>query len=176
MNSIRILLYESESTMIKHNIWFYNYGEISYTAMSPVRVVSEPLPEPRRDTRLQSSDDFRLINVIVGEAREVELPDGLQPELWIKYNLKFHHLWCDHKKANELPINYQIELIHFDEYRRKACVKLLCTNLRSDFRKSLKAQLLNWLDNPNAREYDSPFSFKQWDNLTYYELPSWKRY
>lgn len=46
----------------------------------------------------------------------------------------------------------------------KAILKLLKSNLRSQFRMSLRERLVSWLQD-NAPAYQSPFSHKQWEYL-----------
>lgn len=51
-------------------------------------------------------------------------------------------------------------------------IKLLRSNLRSAFRKSLKDQILKWVNDP-APKFNSPLSSKQW---SYIPAPKFNRY
>jgi len=51
-------------------------------------------------------------------------------------------------------------------------VKLLRSNLRSAFRKSLKDQILKWVNDP-APKFNSPLSSRQWDFVS---TPVFRRY
>lgn len=150
------------------NIWFHNYGEVSYTSMSPVREWHEGDPIEKYDTRLLSSDDFGLTTVKVSEVRQVELPDDLSIDGYCQEHFSFDRLWA-HAGMKEMPIEWQWKLIAKVNIgpARTACVKLLTTNLKSSFRISLKEQLIKWLNNES--KHAQPFSPNQWACLTRYE-------
>ena len=62
-------------------------------------------------------------------------------------------------RKNDLKVGQVKRIASMNDYMFEGCMKLLTSNLRSDFRKSLKTQLIEWLTGEN--EYDSPFSPRQ---------------
>lgn len=63
-------------------------------------------------------------------------------------------------RKNEVSVNSIKKLRSvYDHETFEACAKLLKSKLRSEFRKSLKAQLISWLN--GERDYPAPFSYKQ---------------
>lgn len=149
--------------MKTHKIYFYNFGANSYTAMTP----SYPARENDGDTfenRCYSSDDNQLINVKVGEVREVSLPDDLPAKDYCRDWFNFESLWSN-PLAKGLPVSWQYKInSKFTGEQINLCVHILTGNLRSTFRMSLKSQLIKWLEGESV--YSSPFSPKQWESLT----------
>ena len=65
-------------------------------------------------------------------------------------------------KCGEISDSWIKKLMYMSREERTACIGLLkVKNFRSEFRKSLRGQLENWLNEDTPR-YPSPFSGKQW--------------
>jgi hypothetical protein len=98
------------------------------------------------------------------EVHEIELPEWLSTEEYCTSYLKWKYFWG--LGANpEWPETWQRLLTRkgLSTADRLACIQLLKTKkFRSEFRKGLHAQLVNWL---NEERYPYPFSPKQWDKL-----------
>lgn len=62
-------------------------------------------------------------------------------------------------RKNDLKVSQVKKVASLNDYMFEGCMKLLTSNLRSDFRKSLKTQLIGWLNGES--EYSSPFSPRQ---------------
>ena len=129
------------------------------------------LEETKRGIR--SFDDFAPATYKKWQIREVEVPDCLEFYEYERHYLDVMSVLSSHKGAAELansnPVAFRwlaLELGASNEQR--AATKLLCADLRSSFKRSLKDQVLRWLEEENPR-YDSPLSRKQWGALLKYE-------
>lgn len=150
-----------------HQILLKQTGEISYTPRDPVALYKEGMVDLGETTTcILSSSDWRPVEVALWEVREVTLPSWLDPTEWLRNTTSWKWAWgCD---ADELPETWQRALAYgnFNCAERLACAKLLKTKtFRSEFRASLRRQLVSWIEHPEDREYDSPFSPRQWDCL-----------
>jgi hypothetical protein len=118
---------------------------------------------------LNSGDD-RLVATQKYGTVEKELPAWLSPEEWLRRRTAWKWAWgcgCDMSwpEAWQRYLAYDCGVTA----RRLAVVKLLKTKrFRSEFRQSLRDRLDEWLAS-DEKEYDSPFSPKQWECLTRYE-------
>lgn len=156
--------------LVTHQILFEHRGEVSYTQPDPARPYTPGEVDLEEEKQaLYSSDDWRLTKVKRWQVREVELPAWLSPQeycrdITLQVRLKF--LW-GFGADPDWPEAWQRALAFFGETERLACVKLLKTKtFRSEFRASLRRQLVAWLEaDPEARQYDSPFSRRQWEAL-----------
>lgn len=83
-----------------------------------------------------------------------------------KRNEKAVFLWKQHSEDYVLCKKIGCSINKIRKLRTfqngEAAIKLLTSNLRSDFRKNLKKQLVNWLVS-KENIYNSPFSPRQWD-------------
>ena len=155
--------------MKQHTLLYAHMGEISYTPMSPVAVYEEGMVDlEETKSALYSSDDFRLTTVKKYDTGAVWLPDWMEPEEYLNNMTSWKWAWG--MGANpEWPAIWQRSIAYDIEEEAKILVviKLLKTkNFRSSFRQSLRNKLEDWLNTPREeREYDSPFSYKQWDAL-----------
>lgn len=150
-----------------HKILCKQTGEISYTPKSPVAVYEEGSVDLNETTTcIWSSDDWRLVSVNLWEVKNVTLPSWLSPGEWLQNTTSWKWAWgCG---ADGLPETWQRSLAYdnFDCAERLACAKLLKTKtFRSEFRASLRRQLVAWIEHPEDRKFGSPFSPKQWDCL-----------
>jgi len=62
-------------------------------------------------------------------------------------------------RKNDLKVSRVMKLTSFSDRMYEGCMKLLTSDLRSEFRKSLKGQLIKWLNGESP--YKSPFSGRQ---------------
>ncbi len=156
-----------------HKILFEHLGEYSYTEKQPVAVWREGMVDLDEETThtIFSSDDWRPCSVTRYEVREVELPDWLLPERYLAHcsDVRWERIWAI-LDVKSWPQSWQEFLFRADEFKRNAAVNLLkVKSFRSEFRKSLRAQLEAWLDTPEEeRKYASPFSQRQWQCLLKY--------
>ena len=113
-------------------------------------------------TQCLSHDNDMLVDARRYEVKTVTLPTWLSFEEWKANRIAWDFLWAD-ARTMELEEGFQRGLLHFQGSLRFACVTLLSTkNFRSDFRSSLRNQLVNWMTTPaTERVYASPFSPKQ---------------
>ena len=115
-------------------------------------------------------DDDRPVRVKRWEVREVELPEWLDPEEWLEHIVSWHWIWSV-EGVKEFPEPWQRALLavlkEHGTVSMVACAELLTTkNFRSPFRASLRDQLVKWAETPpEERQYESPFSRRQWECL-----------
>jgi hypothetical protein len=155
--------------LVTRKILFKQLGENSTTPRDPVGVVTD---ESKVDleattTCCLSFDDNRLVPKKLYSIGEVTLPDWLDPEEWLHDQTAWKWLWGLGADPN-WPEAWQRGLLRLgSSANRLAAIKLLrVKKFRSEFRKSLRGQLETWLETPREdRQYDSPFSFRQWDCL-----------
>lgn len=164
--------------MVKHQILFVHEGINSGTAKTPRYVVTavegntatlangQTVDLTEQKTCCLYHDDDRPVNVDYYAVGEVELPEWLSAEEWLRDTTKWKYVWgFDVPKT--WPEAWQRGVAGFGQADKLACVKLLNTkSFRSDFRRSLRDRLVEWLETPaGERRYDSPFSDRQWDCL-----------
>lgn len=150
-----------------HKILCKHTGEISYTPKDPVAVYEEGSVDLEETTTcIWSSDDWRHVSVNLWEVREITLPSWLSAGEWLASTTAWKWAWgCG---ADGLPETWQRALAYggFSCAERMACAKLLKTkSFRSEFRASLRCQLVAWIEHPEDRKFNSPFSPRQWDKL-----------
>lgn len=154
------------TTMKTHQILCRHTGEYSHTAKDPVAVWAGQVDLSEKHQCILNSGDWRPVTVDLWEVREVELPDWLTPEEWIRDRVAWKYTWGLGVDP-EWPEAWQRALKGLDSAETLACVKLLkVKKFRSDFRASLREQLERWIEaSPDERKYDSPFSYRQWNAL-----------
>jgi hypothetical protein len=112
-------------------------------------------------------DDDMLVKAKVYETRQVNLPDWMSLDEWLKTNIAWSFLWIQigSEMANTLPESWQRTFLMWNDSKVLSCVKLLNTKtFRSELRRSLCEQLKTWLDTPKElRKFESPFSSRQWE-------------
>ena len=170
--------------MARHQIVFIQRGENSTTPRDPFAVLlyQEGTKLVVRDGRIGhetsvdlnetvtvcfSSDNDLLVKKNRFEVLEIEIPDWMTPDEWIRDSVGWKYTW-EAGVDPKWPEEWQRGLHRFRETsKRMACVQLLTTkNFRSDFRRSLRDQLVDWLETAvEFRQYDEPFSRKQWAAL-----------
>ncbi len=108
-------------------------------------------------------DNDMLVQKELWSIREVQLPDWLSGEEYLRMEIRFKYLWgfgC----SMETPEKIQRFLLDIsDEALRLGYIKLLSTkNFKSPVRESLYNQVMAWIDtNPEDRKYGKPLSWKQ---------------
>lgn len=145
-------------------------GANSYSRHSPVAVWRGQVDLGEKTWACLSFDDDRLVEVPRWSLREVELPDWLDPEEYLRFRFAWEWLW-GFGVERDWPEPWQRSLLAVKardgEAALLACIELLTTrSFRSAFRASLHDQLVAWLETPEEdRRYDSPFSRRQWEAL-----------
>lgn len=141
-------------------------GENATTPADPQRVFNPATDAAlleERGTFCVSFDNDMLVDAPLYETHTVELPAWLPPEEWVRSCVRWKYLWAVVPK--DAPEAWQRGLMRLSRtVERMVCWELLRTqSFRSDFRRSLRDQLVAWLD--GASEYGSPFSARQWERL-----------
>ena len=143
------------------------YNENATTPMDPVCEWKEGMVDLTATDKFCAASDWDLlVECNLHELRKVTLPDWLPVSEWVEYRTKWKWVWgCGVKQ--DWPEQWQREISKFNGVLPKViAAKLLSTKkFRSAFRQSLRDQLVEWIENPEKREYDSPFSIKQWKVL-----------
>ena len=156
--------------MKKVKIVYRHTGEISYTEKSPYCLLPEftgSLEETKQCC--YSSDDFRLVPVKLYEVSEIELPNWIDPEFYIREPVKYKYFkyFCDRFNVDIDQFNQQniLDFWNMSSSEKIAAFKLLkVKKFRSSFRASLRQQLDKWLSDAN-RKFSSPFSRNQWNAI-----------
>jgi len=115
-------------------------------------------------------DDFRLVTVDRFKVAEIVLPRWLSFDEYQRNTVDWKYTWGMGVDPS-WPESWQRGLQHVSAKRRYSVAKLLrVKRFRSSFRRSLRDQIVAWLETPaSQRQYDSPLSWKQWDCLTRYD-------
>jgi len=157
--------------MKTYPILYRHMGEVSYTPRRPVAVFEGQVDLTEQKEAILSSDDFRPIKVNRYEVKAIELPDWLDPQEWLRDPLAWEAaLSLAEPDWPESWVRLLVDL-HPEPKKRSAAAKLLKTkNFRSEFRQSLRNQIVAWIETPpDEREYKSPLSYRQWNAITRYE-------
>jgi hypothetical protein len=124
------------------------------------------------DFRCIASDDNGQIMVQVAWVKEIDL-HGIQPQTYLRENFFFDRVFIVNEKIDfslwsEVMIMnlYQIKKIGID-YALKM-IELLGYTGKSEFRKSLQSQVLNWISEENHK-YNQPLSWNQYSALTKFD-------
>lgn len=141
-------------------VLFEHRGENSDTAYSPVREMApeETVPVEARTCCLYY-DDNQLVTINRFKELNLTLPSWLTVEEFASHPSQWTFMWAMgvEKTWSE---EWQRRLVRLNSESQYAYAKLLKTkSFRSEFRKSLRAQLETWLNGSGA--YASPFSPKQ---------------
>lgn len=127
--------------------------------------VSVDLNAGHMTTRFYAYDDDRTYETFVKTYKlvEVEVPAMLNME-FVRENISLMIGTYMQDIFANVPVEILNQFVGTGVYGSSLenCLKLLTSNLRSEFRISLRNQLLNWLNDGNMQ---SPFSAKQWDCL-----------
>ena len=155
--------------MKSHLILFKHTGECAVTAKTVCDLWRGQVNLDEKKSCIWSNDDWRQGSEPLWAVGEVELPDWMDAErycdsVWLQVAWKwFIGLGGDETFGKD----WFYSLSKLTEIERLVCIKLLKTkNFRSEFRKKLAVQLVEWLDtDPEQRKYDKPFSPKQLECL-----------
>ena len=149
--------------MITHTVLFEHMGSNSTTPHTPIGAYLEGSVDLTKIvSRCINSDFDMLCDVLLYEVHTVELPEWLSLEEWIQGRTGWTWLWACNKLPKGTPEVIQRNLLTLKGSYRHALVKLITTDLRSEFRKSLKGQAMVWLtQEPRTQKFQSPLSPKQ---------------
>ena len=140
-------------------------GEFYYTPKSIIAVYDpENAPDMNQTVLCCSFDDwYHFTEVPLYGTVEIELPDWLEPKMYLAWETNFNRLW-NNGISKDAPQEVQEALLKLSEFEIETCAILLNTRtFRSAFRQSLRDQLVSWINTPKEnRKYESPFSNKQW--------------
>ncbi len=125
-------------------------------------------------------DDNRLVTVSKYRVIDVTLPDWLPFEIYKADQFAWQLVFAAVKYRKGFNIDTDITFKVADFLRsckshalRVGLADLLFCNLRSDFRKDLRRQVLEWLAvSPDARKYSFPLSDRQLQSILPYEKRS----
>ena len=105
-------------------------------------------------------DDQKFTSIPRYKVLDIEIPIWMTFDEWAKEEYISLRSLIRDGLPKDTPKHYYRKIKKLKGFGKYSAVKLLSPRLRSDFRKSLKEQLIKWLDGEN--DYDSPFSDKQW--------------
>lgn len=151
-------------------VLFESRGELASTPYSPVAEWTGQVDLDETVTRLVNSDFWMPVEVKRYKVLDVTLPDWLSVAEYLRDEIGWNYAWraygVDPGWSEAWQRGLKSMRTHYGEAGIYAATKLLSTNLRSEFRKSLRDHLVKWLDTPaDERAYDSPFSKRQWSAL-----------
>jgi hypothetical protein len=140
-------------------------GEYSGTPHTIAKVYEEgSVNLEEKVMRLCNSDFWIEVPVNKYAVCTIELPDWMSEEEYIRNWVDWKYVWgrgC----SKEWPEKWQRFFCQVSAEKCLAMVKLLkVKKFKSEFRKSLRIQLEEWL-NSEERKYPMPFSPKQWSTL-----------
>jgi hypothetical protein len=141
-----------------------HFGENSTTSKSIVSVY-DPLNPPSLEEMkwcCLSYDNDMMVQVHLYGIKEVELPDWMNPEEFVysTTNINYYWLW-GFGADKDWPESWQKGLMAIpSQLERYVAIKLLKTkSFRSEFRKSIRDKVVEWLES-SERKYASPFTQK----------------
>jgi hypothetical protein len=136
------------------------YGEYVYTARDIFEVYTGQDYDTEADAGcIRGYDSWQHAPKNLYAVQEIEIPEWMTPEDYIaqEHNWKWYTKIGGTEDLGKQAFEKITRITN--GALRLACIKLLKTKkFRSDFRKSLKSQLLTWIENG---EYALPFSWKQ---------------
>jgi hypothetical protein len=155
--------------LVSHRVLFVKDGENWTTPASPIRAYSDADEAllSVKDTFCVSFDNDMLVQGNKYEVHEVVLPAFLSVKEWLSAATEWKYTWGAGVDPT-WPEAWQRGISALGSFEDKlACAKLLTTkSFRSEFRKSIRDQLVAWLETPaESRKYKNPFSPRQWDKL-----------
>lgn len=146
-------------------VLFSQLGENSTTPMEPVAPWRGQADLTAMVTCCVSSDFDMLVSVPAHEVRAVELPSWLSAAEWCANSVAWKYVWGAGVDPT-WPEAWQRGLARLSFVERHAAAALLrVKNFRSEFRLSLRNQLVTWLEAPVAERRRSPLSERQWECL-----------
>jgi len=154
----------SENLFATHQVIFRAHGENASTPRSPMGVYVEGEVNLDETVTIPCAD--RLVEKKVYEVLPVTLPAWLSVEEWVENASSWHFAWS----AGVMPSwseHWQRSLftLPFEELYA-LCWGCMRTNPRGDFKKSIKAQIEEWLNQKDEeRRYPNHLSVRQMDAL-----------
>lgn len=150
-------------------VLFQKTGENVTTAPDPIRAFVDGVDDDLlaiKESYCVSFDNDMLVKANKYEVHEVTLPSWLSVESWISNLTDWKYTWGSGVDPTWSEA-WQRGFRTMDVAERMAASTLLRTkNFRSPFRKSLRDQIVAWLETPgDDRKYRSPLSRNQWDAL-----------
>jgi hypothetical protein len=163
----------------QYKVLFEHTGEYSFTAKVPVAEWNGQVNLSEHADAILSENDWRKVKVDRWAVHEVALPEWLSLDEWLRHRIAWRYTWQFGVPVT-WPERWQRGIAYgsFTDLEKTAIIKLLSVkNFRSNFRRSLRDQLVEWLEtDAEDREYPDPFSPKQWAALTkYYKGEAGKR-
>jgi hypothetical protein len=125
-------------------------------------------------TFLQGPDDFAQYTAPRFVVKRVVLPDWMEPAEWCRAEVEWRYLWA--VVPAEWPEQWQRALMLVNERAGMptllAITELLKTKeFRSPFRKSLRDQIVEWMETPEEdRKYRLPLSQRQINSILSYAI------
>jgi hypothetical protein len=149
-----------------HQIVFINDGENAGTVAPVVPLDKFTGDLGAKVRRCLSFDNDMLVEINLYSVVNVTLPEWLPAWDWINTNIAYGYMW-NRGVDPSWPESWQKGLLNLPAGLQVACAKLLRTKkFRSEFRLSLRNQLVGWLETPpEERLYSSPFSARQAQTL-----------
>ena len=148
------------------------HNENATTAMDPMAPWSGQVDLEATGTFCASFDWDMLVPAKLYEVREITLPSWMSAEEYTTGWIEWKYVWGAGVDMS-WPEAWQRGLAGLSFADRAAACKLLRTKkFRSSFRKSLRDQIVSWLETPaDQRRYESPLSARQWAAIS---LPTWQ--
>lgn len=153
--------------MAKHQILFSRKNnENATTALDPVAPWANQVDLNETGTFCASADWDMLVTEKLYQVREIDLPDWMSADEWCRSYIEWKYVWASGVER-EWPQTWQRGLAKLSFADRFSACKLLRTkNFKSAFRKSLRDQIVAWLEAPaEARKFASPLSERQWSAI-----------
>jgi hypothetical protein len=157
------------STLTTIRVLFQKTGENVTTAADPIRAFVDGADDHLlsiKESYCMSYDNDMLVTANKYEVHEVTLPSWLSVQSWADNVTAWKYLWGAGVDPTWCEA-WQRGLRGLDMAECMAAATLLKTkNFRSEFRKSLRDQIVAWLETPaEERKYRSPLSARQWEAL-----------
>lgn len=152
------------------DVLFEATGELATTPYSPVAVWEGQVDLDETRSALANSDMWMPVSIKRYKVLAVTLPDWLDVKEYLADEIGWNYAWRAYGVDPSWSEAWQrglksMRAMH-GEAGIYAATKLLSKNLRSEFRKSLRGQLVEWLEtSADERTHSSPFSRRQWDAL-----------
>lgn len=144
-------------------------NEMSSTPMYPVGpYVEGEVDLDAEGDFIWNNDDWRHVTAKLYEVCDVTLPEFLSVKEWVRDAVRWKWAWgCGVDPTWCEAWQRSLAFDGFNTAERIAVCKLLkVKKFRSEFRKSLRDQVVTWMETPvNERKYNSPFSNRQWNCL-----------
>jgi hypothetical protein len=151
------------TTTIHQILFTRKHNENATTAMDAYAPWSGQVDLNETGTFCASFDWDMLVTAKLYEVRDVELPSWLPAAEWCNATIDWKYTWgAGVDRAWSEAWQRGLKSLSFAD-RYAACKLLNTKKFRSEFRKSLRDQIVAWLETPAAdRRYGNPLSPRQW--------------